>query len=180
MKMIFKLQLLTCFLFTACAKEYSFEKTLVEPYHLNCKIDGVPTSFVKLGAGDHTDPDNGNLLVEGFTDSTINSHPNSFGFELFSNTKKVIEGEYTDQDADFMLNSVYTDSSRLKNYIASSSFAVLAEAAGTIISNHLKVIVTELKNSTVRGTFSGDFYENGDPHGAMIKIKEGEFYLKMK
>ncbi|MES1223235.1 MAG: hypothetical protein ABUT20_47515, partial [Bacteroidota bacterium] len=71
MKAIFKLLPLSFLFLTSCVKEYSFEKG--EQFYLNYKADGVPKSAVIFGAGDYTDPGNGDLEIYGATDSVANS-----------------------------------------------------------------------------------------------------------
>ena len=38
--------------------------------------------------------------------------------------------------------------------------------AGVTISNHFKVTITAINSETIKGTFSRDFYEDGDPRAA--------------
>ncbi|MGC4035900.1 MAG: hypothetical protein QM764_08055 [Chitinophagaceae bacterium] len=179
MKMIFKLILpLFCLFIVGCAKEYSFEKQL-NPFHLNYTVDGVQRKSVFFAAGDFTDPGNGELYIYGVTDSVQNSHSYIFSFEIV-NHSKITVGEYTDADPDVFSAAVYTDSSNVINYLAGQTILQQAISDGMTINNHFTVNVTSFENHSARGTFSGDFYDNGDPHGKMVKITDGDFYIKMK
>ena len=100
-------------------------------------------------------------------------------FEIYSSNKEVVAGNYTTGGRDFELYAVYLDEITHIAYVAGLSLAARAKSEGVIINNPFKVTVTELKKFTVRGTFSGDFYEEGDPRGRMVKITDGDFYLKM-
>ena len=44
----------------------------------------------------------------------------------------------------------------------------------------MKIVITAIDSSTVKGTFSGDFYYMGDISGAKKTITNGDFYVPWK
>src|ERR1700733_2415003 len=102
-----KLLLLSLVLFTACTKEYSFEKQKHEGYFISCKVDGVLKEYFNCQAGDHTDPSNGNLSIYGAAPFANSNNPGFFAFEIASPSQILTEGEYTDTTSSFRCYSVY-------------------------------------------------------------------------
>jgi hypothetical protein len=176
---IIKFLLVSIIFITSCTKEYSFEKQKQEVYFITCKVDGVLKEYFNCLAGDHTDPSNGNLSIYGAAPLTNSNNPGFFALEIASHTQVVTEGEYADSTTGFQAHSVYVDSVSNEVYVSGSNLQIAAAGSGITIPDHLKITVTELGEFTVRGTFSGDFYLNGDISGKMIKITDGLFYLKM-
>jgi hypothetical protein len=177
MRSILKILLLLNVFLAGCIKETSFEKQ--KGFYISCTIDGIPTTYIALAAGDRTDPGNGIISMYAVLDRATDN--DFFGLTVSSVnlSKAVTAGEYTDADTDFRVYSGFGDLTRRINYNAGSSLVVLARSGGINISNHLKVTITELRYRTIRGTFSGDFYEQMDPRGIIKKVTDGSFYVRM-
>lgn len=159
----------------ACSKDYSFEKT--EGYHLIAAIDGVQVAF-STNSVHHTDPGNGHLYISGSSQLDANGRYFNLGFQINSPDKKITLREYTDSDSDADVFGQVTENNQV-SYVIGDSLVARAKANGIIIINHFKVTVTELTKKAVRGTFSGDFYEDGNPGGAIKKITNGKFFLRI-
>ncbi len=67
-------------------------------------------------------------------------------------------------------------------YIAGSVLASDALNLGVTVANHLKITFTSIDSTAVKGTFSGDFYLNGeDPsRGPDRPITNGSFDAKIQ
>jgi hypothetical protein len=52
---------------------------------------------------------------------------------------------------------------------------------GVTIPNHFKVTISSIVGNAARGTFSGDYYADGDVQsGTKLTITNGDFYVKIK
>ncbi|MBZ5855995.1 hypothetical protein [Flavihumibacter profundi] len=163
----------------SCGKENSTE--LDTNYHLNCNIEGVPVNF-NFNAYGAVLNDSGTMAlgVIGQTGDSVNA--SIFRFAIFSleDSVKVPLGTYTDNETRFETESVYNDMYNVIDYSAGQEMYDKSVAAGVNIQNHLIINITELTDKIVRGTFSGDYYANSEISGAIKKITNGDFYLKLQ
>ena len=65
-------------------------------------------------------------------------------------------------------------------YESGQTVADDAATNNSTIANHFKVNITSIDGKTAKGTFSGDFYQDGDVTRNKISITNGEFYVKFQ
>ena len=176
MKSILKILLVVIVVLSGCTKR-PYEKQ--ESFYVSCTIDGIPRTYVFVGAGDRTDPGNGIISLYAVLDTATDDDFIGVSVNSVNLAKAVTAGNYTDTTTGFQAYSVFGTLSSQINYNAGSNIVEIAAPAGIDISNHLKVAITELTETTIRGTFSGDFYEEADPSGAIKKVTDGSFYVRM-
>ena len=168
------------FLFSSCSKSGSDDGA----YHVNCNIDGVASTF---NAGDfaHIDaePGTGNraLTINGLTG--INVTAGSIGFVITNlpGGDSIAAGTYLDTSTRFeVLASYDINVADQDDFEAGTSTYQEAIRAGNTIGNHFTVNITSRTSTTVKGSFSGDFYHNGDAKGTKRSITSGDFYVKIQ
>jgi hypothetical protein len=90
------------------------------------------------------------------------------------NAPIVVGTTYVDTASDWDVEGVYTEG-QSSIYSAGTVLASDALNLGVAVANHLKITFTSIDSTAVKGTFSGDFYFNEDPNGAIKPITNGSF-----
>jgi len=153
-------------------------------YHITCTIDGAATSF-NTAALAHIDVDPSgpgrDIIVHGLTGAGTTA--GTFGFALTNlpGYDSIKAGVYPDTQTKYEVLASYSGNASLADdYEAGTSTYQEAIRAGNTIANHFTVTITSFTAQTVRGTFSGDFYFNGDAKGPKKSITNGDFYVKLQ
>jgi hypothetical protein len=161
-------------LFGSCQKENGQDNN----YHVSFTVDGVNKKYTGYVFA-HLDTISGYVeLSTGGADSPV-SFDNYIGFYINNSpgNSNITSGQYEDNSAGFTVLSTYAVNS--VEYEAGQSVAEDAVFYNVTIPNHFKVIITSMDKKTMRGTFSGDYYKNGDVrNGPKVSITNGDFYLK--
>lgn len=159
--------------FTACKKNGSSGST----YSVSFTFNGVNKTFTGyVGAKFGTLTGYITLTVLGSDSST--SVNNNFGFYLdnYTGGSPIVAGQYQDTDTTYTLLTNYTSNG--VTYDAGQTVAAAAVTNNVPITNHFKVNITSLTNTTIRGNFSGDYYQAGNVQaGAKVTITNGSFYV---
>jgi hypothetical protein len=153
-------------------------------YHISCTIDGVTTHF-NTAALAHIDIDPAgpgrDMIIHGLTGA--GSSAGTFGFALTNlpGYDSIKAGVYPDTQTKYeVLASYSANASSPDDFEAGTSTYQEAVRAGNTITNHFTVTITSLTAQTVKGSFSGDFYFNGDAKGSKKSITGGDFYVKLQ
>jgi hypothetical protein len=165
-------------LFFSCKKDKSEDTS----YHVTCKIDGVAKSFSAATSGIIGTPEAKGIVVIGASTTTATAEGFAFILNEIANENNVSAGTYTDESTKFQLLANYNGSggSDALDYHAGTEMYKESVMYSTPITDHFKVVVTAIDDKTVRGTFSGDFYLDGDIKGDKISVTEGNFYVQLK
>lgn len=167
-----------CFLFlslVACKKNNDDTN-----YHLSFSADGNVTNYTAYVISHYE-------FAGGFTELTINgtnsaaSSTNYLGFYINNAPvgNPINEGVYTGTTPNFTLLSTYSING--VDYEAGVTMEEEAVSNGVTINNHLTLTITSISATEIKGTFSGDFFENGDvQNGNIITITNGEFKSKVE
>jgi len=89
--------------------------------------------------------------------------------------KSIVAGTYSDTSTSFGIQAIYTVSLATQ-YYGGSAITDEAANAGAPVKNHVKIVITSIDDKTVKGTFSGDLYANGDVSGTPTPMINGDFY----
>ena len=176
MKKICLVLLLPAILFLSCQKEKDDQN-----YHVSFTVNGVNKTYTghtlahveDLGGGDLE------LIILGAT--TASSFDDYIGIYINNSPGggTIQPGLYQDNSTDRVVLTTYENGG--SSYEAGQTVAEEAIANNVTIANHFKVNITELTtNGVARGTFSGDYYKDGDVHSTKISITNGEFYVKFQ
>lgn len=163
-------------LFSACKKEHNTE----DNFHVNFTQDGVSKSFTgHVVAHRDTVGNYYSLTIIGANTATSFDNYMSIYIDNDPVHGSFTTGEYPDNSPSFSVLSTYTVNSI--EHESGQSVALDAAANGITLAHHFKVIITSIDNNTIRGTFSGDYYKNGDTHSAVkFNITNGDFYAKFQ
>jgi len=149
-------------------------------YYIKATIDGVSKNFsgnvfATSVANAQTNAVNINGLFsssdgEGFN-LAINSHaPNVY----------ITPGIYADTSSVYTIALTYAPSATATLYASGNLTSDSAAHNGVTIINHLKVAISEVTNSDITGSFSGDIFLNGNATSDKKTVTEGVFYAKFQ
>lgn len=149
-------------------------------YYLRFKANGVDKSLSGYVFA-HKETTGGftSLTILGATSATTFTDYLGLYLDNTPNSSTVFTtGTYGDVSANYSLLSTYTSNS--PDYEAGEEVASEA-ALHSVTINHLQLTITSMDNETISGTFSGDYYEDGNVQtGTKISITNGEFNAKFQ
>lgn len=180
------LKLFLCLLFSSCVilsckKEQSGNNTN-DAYYVTCTIDGKAMKFNGY-LFCHYEWSGGykSVTINGATDLSSTAAYVGFVITNIPGKDSINAATYTDASTKFEVLAAYSPNiSSNSDYHAGTTVFNEAKLAGATIANHLTVKITSINNQTAKGTFSGDFYLDGDPTGTKKSITNGEFYVPVK
>ena len=175
MKKVFHFLLLPTILFLSCSKETD------ENYHVSFTANGAAKTYTAHTLAHLQDAGGGNfeLTILGAASST--SYDDYLGIYINNSPGggAIQAGQYNDNTPDRIVLTTYENGGSA--YEAGHTVADQAVIYNVPIANHFKVTISELTtNGVARGTFSGDYYKDGDVHSTKISITSGEFYVKFQ
>jgi hypothetical protein len=154
---------------TSCKKD----KDKNDSVHLTCKIDGVEKSF-NVGATAGAQTQNETSMFAAFGASAASETAEHLLFYITKSGAAVGAGTYTVNGEGYEISGIYfSGGSNSMSFIGGSSVET------SEVSKALKIVITEISGTTVRGTFSGELYEDGDDSNDKKTISEGSFYLNI-
>lgn len=173
MRKLTLITLLLLTLFVSCKKENGDDD-----YYFTFTVNGVNKSYSGfIAAATDTSGAYVELTILGATSST--SFDDYLGIYLNNSpsTDNIVPGQYEDLSADFTLLTTYGANG--KDYESGQSVAEEAAANGITLTNHFKVNITSMDSKSVKGTFSGDYYDAGNVQtGEKLTITNGSFHVK--
>ena len=150
-------------------------------YHLTCVIDGKATTFNAKVLGTRIiDANVTQVSVLGYTGES-GSNIQSLGL-TWTNTSADATfgmGTWTDTSTKYSVAGVY-DITSTDAFESGTNATGQAFRDGKQITNHLKITYTLVDSSTLKGTFSGDFYDMGLIPGVKKTITDGDFWVQWK
>lgn len=172
MKKIFLIALASACLFISCKKSN-------DSYYFRCTIDGTAKTF-NFNPYAHEETENGitSYLTGGFATSSTSGDWMGIYIDNSASGDDIGSGLYEDSSPDFTVLATFTDAAAVIDYESGTSIYEDAITYGHTIANHLKVTIQSNDGKTMKGTFSGDFYPDGNLNGTKKSITNGEFYLK--
>lgn len=162
-------------LFISCKKDGGGDN-----YYVKFTVDGVNKSYTGYVFA-HEDNTSGYSVftVNGASSGTSFNDYLGIYIDNFPTGASISAGVYLDNSPDYSVLTTYAFNGG--EYESGETVAEEAIANSVTITNHFKVTITERSGNTVRGTFSGDYYEGGDvENGDKITITNGEFYAKFE
>jgi hypothetical protein len=150
-------------------------------YHISFSVDGVKKSYSSYAVA-HIDSTAGDIELTILGAKTALSFDDYFGIYInnYPGGGNVPTGEYQDNSANFTVLSTFQNSANGNEYEAGQSVAEDAVYYNVPIANHFRVTITSMNGKTAKGTFSGDYYQDGDVHSNKISVTNGEFYVKFE
>jgi len=178
MKKLIGLALIVTTLLVSCEKEKDNQRQQDDNFHFTYKANGTQKAYTGY-IGAHLDTTNGFVELTVLGAPAATSFDNYLGFYLSNDDGKgsIGTGQFLDTQTNYTLLSTYAVSA--VEYEAGQSVAMDAVTDNVTITNHFKVNITSMDKTTIRGTFSGDYFVDGSAkNGAKLTITDGDFYLK--
>jgi len=151
-------------------------------YHFTATIDGKAQTFnvsplaTRLSYMGVTE-----IAIEGFNGTTsTNTQVLSIGWTAEPPSTTVFgTGNWSDTSQNYSTVGTYVVSTN-EQYVSGSGVTGAATSTGTKGINDLKITITSIDSTAVKGTFSGDFYLMGDITAKKTTITNGDFYVAWK
>ena len=174
MKKIVTFSVIMIALFASCKKSNSSSS-----YQISASVDGTSKNFNIATIASRTNVNGVTMIsIQGIASTSTGEN-----FEIdVSNgpsSDSIVAGNYSDTSSNFNVSGVYM-SNATTEYDAGTMLAYDASNTGTTLTNHLKLTITSMDKTSIRGTFSGDFYFNDDISAAKKTITSGNFYAKFQ
>lgn len=175
MKKLSVIAIVFLLIFESCKKEDSEGN-----YHVSFTVDGVNKTYTGYVLA-HTDTSAGYTTLTILGANSATSFDNNLGIYLdnYPGGMNITPGQYEDNFTDFTLLTTYTNNG--VSYEAGQTMADNAVAYNVTIPNHFKLNIISMDNNTIKGTFSGDYFQDGDVQsGTRLNITNGDFYVKFQ
>ncbi len=173
MRFLHSLLLVTAaaFLFVSCKKEKTGAQPEESGNFITFKADGVKKSFsVDVQGGVHSEQGMNLLMMYGNQDTLSNAF---FMISIYQKSGPITAGTYVDPGTDPGTNN--PDLSVSAMYATSDRPEVLIKAGtGADSDPKFTVVITSVTESTIKGTFSGTFYES---ENVKVQVTEGKFSI---
>ncbi len=161
-------------------------------YHITFKLNGTTEDFSQGDTCQITKDASGTPVMN---DLSIRGHNSLFDIvhgaviELYiSSSDSISTGTYTDSSSNgtYGLYADYipypTIASPANIYMAGHGVYIDGVQKGIQLSHHFTVTITSISDGTIKGTFSGDFYQYDTDitQAKIMNITDGDFYLKIQ
>lgn len=161
--------------FISCKKNNSGSSA---SYHVTATVNGKAETFnvndvatkVSLGGATY-------ISITGFVTSSPTGETLSLGLSNNAGGPAIKAGTYADTSTRYEVTGIY-QSSITQQYLAGSNVFINAQGGGTPLTNHFVLVVTAIDSSSIKGTFSGDYFIAGSPGSDKKTITNGDFYVK--
>lgn len=165
-----------CFLllFVSCKKNNSDDN-----YHVSFTVNGVGKTYTGHVLA-HTEVNSGftTLIILGANSATSFNDNMGIYIDNYPGGATISAGAFQDNATNYTLLSTYTNNAI--DYEAGQSVAEDGVLYNVPIASHFKVNITSMDSHTARGTFSGEYYKDGDVHTTPLSITNGDFYVKFQ
>lgn len=172
MKTIILVGMAVLLFFSACKK-----KSTSPPYYITFNANGVYRSFTGyVGAKNGTLTGYVTVTLSGADSATSVSNLFTLYLDNYNGGAPLVAGQYHDTDTTTTLLVSYTSNG--VQYEAGQDEAAAAVANNVTIAHHFILNIKTITTNAISGTFSGDFYANGDVvAGAKISVTNGSFNM---
>jgi hypothetical protein len=151
-----------------------------EEYFLSFMANGAEKRYTAyVTAGEEVTAGYTTLIILGSVSATATNDYLGIYINNDPGLRGIGTGEYTDASTNFTVLTTHARNGL--DYEAGQTVVMDATYYGVTIPNRFKVTITQRSGDKIRGTFSGDYYEDGDVRfGEKITITNGEFHAKLQ
>jgi hypothetical protein len=149
-------------------------------YFITATVGGTPKSFATMPFARTT-------TGLGFTLVTVigavsSTEPIAISVGNLPALQPIVAGTYTDTSTSFEVEAAYAQNSTngVSYNGGSNEDGSTSGSVNPAIANHFKVVITSITGTTIKGTFSGNLYLNGDPTATALAVTNGSFYVKFQ
>ena len=171
-KILFIYLVVTC-LFASCKKNSPASNSLTASMNGTNKTFATAALAVKVVRGGLTTIAIGGAVNVG-TGEVLN-----IGIDNSLSGDSIVAGTYSDTSTAFSLSLAYNSPNSLGGYQGGTSVDGSEYFGSVPVSNHVKLVITSIDNSSIKGTFSGNIYLNRDLTNTPYPITNGNFSMKL-
>ena len=161
---------------TSCKKSNSSGSN----YHVTATIGGTAQTFnVSPLATIISNSGYELIAIEGFSSSSSSTQSLALSWNNNVLNQSFGAATYSDTASNYGIIATYVPAFS-QSYVGGSGIEATAIGTGVTIANHLKIVITAVDSTHVKGTFSGDTYYQGDISGNVKTITNGDFDVPWK
>lgn len=177
MKKIFILSIATIALFASCKKSSPSSSS-----GLSATVNGTGKNFNLLPMATKT-------YLAGIDQIEILGATSSgevlsiqIGNDLTGGADSIVAGTYSDTSTRFSIDVTYSSGITGPNPISyeGGTFVDGSQGPGITVTKNMTVVISSVTSNSIKGTFSGNIYLNGDPTAGTWPLVSGSFNLAMK
>jgi hypothetical protein len=149
-------------------------------YHVTATVDGKAETFnVNVVADKITTQGVTSLSIVGFVTSSPTGETMSLNLStIYGHPLPIKVGTYSDTSTLFNVSGIY-QTSITDAYLAGTSVFQASGSGSPAVVNHFKLVISALDSTSIKGTFSGDFFSGGGTDQPKKAITSGDFYAKL-
>ena len=157
-------------LFTACKKD-SDNGGGGSNYYVKANVGGTDKNYtsnpmaVELNTGGVY-----SIAVEAGKES---ASPEGLGFQITQNNTAIAAGTYNENSSDYTIIASFNPGS-------SDVSAIFGAGLNPFSSHPLQIVISNISDKEVSGTFSGEFYDNSGTGTDSLLITNGEFKVPIQ
>ncbi|MEP7373980.1 MAG: hypothetical protein ABI675_11360 [Chitinophagaceae bacterium] len=147
-------------------------------YHVSFTVNGVNKTYTGFAVV-HKETVSGSTTLTILGGNSASSFDDYMGIYIDNSPTgaDITAGQYEDNSATFTVLTTYANGGT--DYESGQSVAEDGIFYNVPIANHFKVNISSMDANTAKGTFSGDYYADGDVQtGTKLTITNGDFYVK--
>lgn len=163
-------------------------------YHITYNMDGTTEDFsqgdtCQITKDPSSTPGTEYLSIRGHNSLFDMAHGAVIELSIVS-SDSISTGTYTDSSstgvyglyADYIPEPFQRSTPGTNLYTAGHGVYIDGVQKGVQLSHHFTVTITSISNGTIKGTFSGDFYEYDTDisQAKIMRFTNGDFYLKIQ
>jgi hypothetical protein len=164
--------------FSSCKKSSSGNPA--SSYFITATINGTTKSFATMPFA-HTTM-NGGITLTGIEGAVTTTEPLLISVANIPSLQPIVAGTYSDTSTSFEVEALYSPNSPSGvSYNGGSNEDGSNSGLGNLVpGNHFKVVITSINSTTIKGTFDGNMYLDGNPASSVLAVTNGSFYVKFQ
>ena len=176
MKRLFFLTSVLAILSLSCNKSHNTGSA----YYIKATLDGVSKNFSGNVSATSVHEAGGNAVSVNGLFSSANGE--GFNLSIVSHAANVYitPGIYADTMSLYTIALTYVPYATATSFSSGNLTSDSAAHHGITIVNHLNVTISEMTNSDITGSFSGDIFLGGDASADKKMVTSGTFYAKFQ
>ena len=148
-------------------------------YHVTATIDGKNETFNVSPAATRTYIGGATYIaISGLATSSPTGGLLELGLSNNPGGPAIKAGTYTDTSTIFTVTGLYQVSTSEQYAAGTVVFFGTSGGGNPPLTNHFKLVITSVDSTSIKGTFSGDFFTGASTSGTKKTVTNGDFYVK--
>lgn len=148
--------------------------------HITATVDGKNKTFNFSAVASRVTAYNSTYYsISGFAGNSPTTETMQLSIIALTNGVALKPGTIVDTSTQYAITGIYSATLTEPYEAGSQVYGNTIGSGEPPITNHFKVTVTALDSTSIRGTFSGDFYQYGSTDSTKKTVTNGDFFVKV-